>query len=103
MFDLLRTLFGIRQKRRSLPATPRPQVGASIVRNGFKIKVSQPCDPDLWDWLLLAGWRVNPVRHDRRRTINLPHDALARLNAAGIERRAKVHDDLLRATSRGRT
>ena len=97
MIDSLRTLFGIRKQRRGLPSTPVPQPGSSIVRNGYKIKLAQPCNPELWDWLLLVGWRVNPVRNDRRAYQNLPADAIRQLNAAGVENRAKVHEKLLQA------
>lgn len=100
MIDFFRTLFGIRKKRKLLPATARPQIGATIVRRNVKIKVSQPCDPALWDWMLLSGWRVNPMRNDRRVCVSLPRDAIDQLNAAGVDKWAKVHDRLLKSVSK---
>lgn len=97
MVDFLRTLFGIRKRRKALPMTPTPQIGATIVRNGVKLKVTKSCDPELWEWLLLSGWRVNPVRNDRRTYVSLPKDALSQLHAAGIEKREMVHEKLLDA------
>ena len=100
MIDFFRTLFGIRKKRKALPATESPQIGATIVRRNVKIKVSQPCDPELWDWMLLSGWRVNPVRNDRRVCVSLPRDAIDQLNAAGVGKWARVHDRLLKSVSK---
>lgn len=95
MKNFIRNLFGIRKKRKALPVTPPPKVGASIIRNGAKIKVVQPCDYELWDWLLLMGWRVNPVRNDRRTYANLPRDTIAKLRNAGVEQRGRVLEQLL--------
>lgn len=95
MKDFFRNLFGIRQKRKGLPITPPPKVGASIIRNGVRIKVVQPCDAELWDWLLLMGWRVNPVRNDRRAYTNLPKETINRLRTAGSTQRGRVLEELM--------
>lgn len=95
MKDFFRTLFGIRTKRRAPPITSLPQVGASIVRHGYKIKLTQPCRPDLWDWLLLSGWRATPVVHDRRAYILLPEDTIIRLNPATQEEREQILRSLM--------
>lgn len=95
MNDFLRNLLGIRVKRRALPITPAPKLGATILRNGVKIKITQPCDDELWDWLTLVGWRVSPVRNDRRAAVLLPPDTIARLRDAGITRRGEVLDNLV--------
>ncbi|MDO6384835.1 MULTISPECIES: hypothetical protein [Uliginosibacterium] len=106
MKSFFRTLFGIRTKRRALPVTPAPQVGAYITRNGYKIKVTQPCSVELWDWLLLAGWRVIPVRNDRRASVRLPDEAMPLLGAASIEQRQRVLDGFMasvRSSRQGRS
>lgn len=95
MKDLIRTLLGIRKKRQPLPASSRPPVGVSIVRRGVKMNVTHPIDAELWDWLLLSGWRVNLMRNDRRRRVALRSNALSDLIAAGSEKRAKVHAQLI--------
>lgn len=95
MRDFFRNLFGIRKKRKGLPVTPPPKVGASIIRNGARMKIVQPCDSELWDWLLLMGWRVNPVRNDRRSYLNLPKDALGRLRTASVDQRGRILEELL--------
>jgi hypothetical protein len=95
MKDFFRNLFGIRQRRKGLPITPPPKVGASVIRNGARIKIVQPCDSELWDWLLLMGWRVNPVRNDRRTYLNLPKETINRLRSADAEQRGRVLEELL--------
>lgn len=100
MKNFLRTLFGIRKKRAPLPITPPPKVGASIVRHGYRIKVTQPCRPDLWDWLLLSGWRAIPVRHDRRSSIVLPEETIPQLNLASTEERQRILDNLVGSARR---
>jgi len=99
--DFFRNLFGIRQKRRSPPVTPAPQLGATIIRNGVKIKITQSCDGELWDWLLLSGWRVNNVRNDRRKGIVLPRDAIKHLKAASVDERTKILETLLAIAKEG--
>ncbi|KAF7597995.1 MAG: hypothetical protein CGU28_15420 [Candidatus Dactylopiibacterium carminicum] len=100
MKDFLRTLFGVRTKRRAHPVTPPPRAGESIVRQGFKIPVSHPMRAELWDWLLLSGWRVVPVRHDRRSSISLPDDALRQLELADAADRETLLREMLQRARR---
>jgi len=95
VIDFFRNLLKIRKKRRPLPTGPRPQVGSIIVRKMTRIRVSQPIPPDLWDWLLLSGWRVNTFRNDRRRYRTLPDGVLSQLAAAAPERRSELHARLV--------
>jgi len=97
MLDFLRTLFGIRKTRQVPQSGPMPKLGSTLVRQGAKMKVSQPMGPELWDWLQLSGWRVSTVRKDRRKSVVLPSDAMVRLMAVGAEERGKVHAQLLSA------
>ena len=95
MVDLLRTLLGIRKKRKSLPTDLEPKRDARIVRNNLEIKLEQPVAPELWDWMLLSGWRVNPAANDRRRYVRLSPESLQQLIVASNESRPKVHARLI--------
>ena len=95
MIDFVRNLFGVRKKRKALPTSSVPQIGGTIIRNNVKVKVSQPIDPELWEWMQLSGWRVNKVKNDRRKYLGLPKDALAQLAAVSPESRAQIHTSLL--------
>jgi hypothetical protein len=96
MINFLRTLLGIRKKRQPLPISPRPPLGATIVRRSVKMTVTEPLNEEVWDWMLLSGWRVSAVRNDRRKSVDLPSEALKRLLAAEPDKRAEVHARLLR-------
>lgn len=95
MKDLLRTLFSVRQKRRTPPVGPVPTVGASIIRGQVKMVVTHPIEPDLWNWLVLSGWRTVPVKHDRRKCMVLPRSALQALIDADVMERDATHASLL--------
>lgn len=95
MNDFFRNLFKIRTKRRALPSGPRPQVGSIIVRKTMRIRVTQPISSDLWDWLLLSGWRVNTFKNDRRHYRTLPDGVLVQLAAATPEHRSELHTRLV--------
>ena len=95
MIDFFRTLLKIRTRRRPLSTKPRPQVGSIIVRGNVRIRVSQPIHPDLWDWMLLSGWRVNTYRKDRRRYQTLPDAVLSELVAAPPQNRSELHSRLV--------
>ena len=99
MLDIVRTVFGIRTKRRAQPSDRTPGVGSKIVRNDVLLEIQQPLNSELWDWMLLSGWRVNTVQHDRRKYTKLPHTALDQLIRAGTEKRGAVHSALLKAAS----
>ena len=95
MKDLLRTLFSVRQKRRAPPIGAIPSVGASIIRGQVKMSVTHPIEPDLWNWLVLSGWRSVPVKQDRRKCMALPKSALKELMSADIQERDATHAHLL--------
>ena len=62
------------------------------------MKLSQSCDDEMWDWLLLLGWRASSVRNDRRKYIVLPLDTFSRLKAANANDRARILESLLEST-----
>lgn len=96
MKDKLRTLFSIRTKRQAPPVGPLPKTGATIVHGSLKMRVTQQMPRELWDWMVLSGWRNLPVVKDRRQGVELPEHTLAELlNAAPGEREA-LHARILR-------
>lgn len=96
MKDLLRNLFSIRQQRRPAPVGFLPPVGATIQRGTVKMAINRPISPELWDWLVLSGWRNLPVQNDRRKGLLASEGALqALIDAAGPQERNRVHERLL--------
>lgn len=95
MKDLLRTVFSIRQQRRAPPAGPVRPVGALIIRKDVKVAVNQPIPRDLWNWMVLSGWRTIPVKKDRRKSMGLPAGALLELISALPTERDMVHARIL--------
>ena len=66
MKDWIRNALSIRQPRRPAPVGSLPPVGALIMRGPVKMLVTHPLPAELWDWLVLSGWRNMPVKEDRR-------------------------------------
>lgn len=91
MQDWLRNLFSIRAKRKLPPVGRAPKVGTYLMSGDLKMQVTQPVTRDLWDWLVLSGWRNVPVAKDRRKSRDLPEEALAQL----LEARPAQRDALL--------
>lgn len=95
MKDLLRNLFSIRQKRKAAPVGPLPQVGTFIIRGQVKMAVNLPLPRELWDWLVLSGWRNLPVKTDRRKGLLVPEGALQELMEADPLERNRAHSRIL--------
>ncbi|MBV7428902.1 MULTISPECIES: hypothetical protein [unclassified Acidovorax] len=95
MKDLFRNLFSIRQQRRPAPVGPLPAVGTFIIRGPVKMAITCPVPPELWDWLVLSGWRNLPVKNDRRKGLLAPQGALKELIDADPQERNRAHDRLL--------
>ena len=95
MKDLIRNLLSIRQKRKPAPVGPLPPVGAALIRGSVKMKVTHPVPRELWDWLVLSGWRNVPVKNDRRSYQWLPDAALKELLDADPAQRKQVHARVL--------
>ena len=95
MKDMFRTLLSIRQKRKPAPVGPLPAVGTVILRGQVKMAVTHPLPRELWDWLVLSGWRNMPVKEDRRKGMQLPEGALKALIDADPAERNQVHARIL--------
>ena len=72
-----------------------PPVGALILRGPVKMLVTHPLPAELWDWLVLSGWRNLPVKDDRRKGLLAPTDALKTLLEADPQQRNHAHDRIL--------
>ncbi len=93
--DWIRNALSIRQPRRPAPVGSLPPVGALILRGPVKMLVTHPLPAELWDWLVLSGWRNMPVKDDRRKGMLLPEGALKALIDADPAERNQVHARIL--------
>jgi len=59
------------------------------------MKVSGPVQQDLWDWLVLMGWREASATPERRRYRRLPETAISSLIQADRAEREAVYRDLI--------
>lgn len=95
MKDWIRNALSIRQKRRAAPVGSLPPVGAVIVRGPIKMTITHEVPADLWDWLVLSGWRNLPVKTDRRKGLLAPAGALKALIDADPQERNRAHGRIL--------
>ena len=95
MQDWMRNLLSIRQNRRAPSAKGAPKVGNAIILDGVAMQITEPVPSELWEWMVLSGWRNVPVANDRRATTQLAPDALAQLIRAPVAARNSVHASLL--------
>lgn len=95
MKDWIRNALSIRQQRRPAPVGSRPAPGATLVRGPVKMLVTHEVPPELWDWLVLSGWRNLPVKHDRRKGMRAPAGALKELLDADPQERNRAHSRIL--------
>ena len=103
MQDWLRNIFSIRQTRREPSAKGAPKVGGAIICEGVRMRITHAVPQELWEWMVLSGWRNIPVANDRRATAELPEDALAQLLQAAPNERNSVHARLLLTATRQET
>lgn len=83
-------------ERRRVPRPgPCPNVGASIVRRKWVMKITEPISQDFWDWLVLSGWREVRMSKNKRRYEALPADTLAKLRRSSAREREMLHSNLL--------
>ena len=74
---------------------PLPPVGATIIRGQVRMAITQPVPRELWDWLVLSGWRNLPVKKDRRQGLTVPEGALQELIDADPQERNRAHARIL--------
>jgi hypothetical protein len=85
-YDAFRTLLNIRQQRRRPTAGRKPEVGAKIVLDDFRIVVQAGLSEALWKFLVQAGFREATHRPDRRHYRDVPPSFVADLYAAPSNR-----------------
>ncbi|MBS1145377.1 MAG: hypothetical protein H6R14_2783 [Proteobacteria bacterium] len=84
------------RERRRLPAAGRcPDVGKKICRRNMVMTVTDPMQPDLWDWLVLMGWRESSAKPERRRYTRLPETAMKTLIYTDRADREGVYRELI--------
>ena len=99
MKDWIRNALSIRQPRRPAPVGSLPPVGALIMRGPVKMLVTHPLPAELWDWLVLSGWRNVPEANGRRQSIELPARTMKELLDAAPSEREALHARILRTTT----
>ena len=95
MKDWIRNVLSIRQARRPAPVGQVPAVGTDIQRGALKMAVTHRISGELWDWLVLSGWRNLPVKVDRRKGLRAPEGALRDLITANPLERNRAHSRIL--------
>ncbi|MFA7350044.1 MAG: hypothetical protein WC009_04750 [Methylotenera sp.] len=93
MFDALKTMiFGgkpAKERRRLVRASKRPAINVYITKQQIAIKVTEPMTTELWDWLVLMGWREVDIKSNRRKITRLHDETFSKLaNAKPVEREA---------------
>jgi hypothetical protein len=106
MLNALRNLFRggkpAKDRRRTPPAGSCPPIGASLVKNGVVMKVTEPVQPEFWDWLVLSGWREVRLSRNRRKYVAAPPAAFRRLSRAVSQDRDMVYKKLLGPMTTGK-
>lgn len=93
--DNVRTLLRIRKRRQVPTPGPKPKYGTLIVCKDVQMEVDTDLDDDLWDWLVLMGWRQINVRLDRRRYRRAPEGACTALKQASLGERELLNRRIL--------
>ena len=86
----VRNLLGIRRERKLPRRSPKPSVGARIVRDDVRMVVQAGLHRELWGWLQDQGWREVMVRPDRRTYREVPSRWVTLLIDAPAEDREAV-------------
>jgi hypothetical protein len=99
MFDALKTMiFGgkpTKERRRLARASKRPPIGAYITKQQIAIKVTESMTTELWDWLVLMGWREVDIKSNRRKIRRLHDETFSQLVAAKPVERESIYRVIL--------
>ena len=95
MKNLVRNLLSIRKQRRAPPAGGLPKIGAVVTLGELRMKVNIAITDELWNWMVLSGWRKVPVKNDRRKCIDLPLNTLPLLADAAESQRDALQQRIL--------
>jgi hypothetical protein len=99
MFDALKTLvFGgkpSKERRRMPRAGKPPAINAYIAKQQTAIKITTPVNQELWDWLVLMGWRELDVKSNRRKIRRLDDRVFSKLVQANQQDREAIYREIL--------
>jgi hypothetical protein len=93
--DAARTLFKVRVKRKVPTSKRYPKSGSFIVRADAQMLVTPELSEELWEWLVLQGWRVNSFSQDRRQYAEWPANSIAILAKAPAGERENLYRRLM--------
>lgn len=98
--DAARTLFKVRVKRKAPTSKQFPKTGSFIVRTEAQMMVTMDLTEDLWEWLVLQGWRANSFPRDRRHYAQWPTNSMAILAKAPPGERENLYRRLMVRTEK---
>jgi hypothetical protein len=98
--DAARTLFKVRVKRKAPTSKQFPKSGSFIVRAEAQMMVTIDLTEDLWEWLVLQGWRANSFPRDRRQYAQWPTNSMAILAKAPPGERENLYRGLMKRTEK---
>jgi hypothetical protein len=93
--DAARTLFKVRVKRKVPTSKQFPKSGSFIVRAEAQMMVTVDLTEELWEWLVLQGWRANSFPRDRRQYAQWPTNSMAILAKAPAGERENLYRRLM--------
>jgi hypothetical protein len=93
--DAARTLFKVRVKRKVPTSKQFPKSGSFIVRAEAQMMVTVDLTEELWEWLVLQGWRANSFPRDRRQYVQWPTNSMAILAKAPPGERENLYRRLM--------
>ena len=98
--DAARTLFKVRVKRKAPTSKQFPKTGSFIVRANAQMLVTMDLSEDLWEWLVLQGWRANSFPRERRQYAQWPTNSMAILAKAPPGERENLYQRLMVRTEK---
>ena len=98
--DAARTLFKVRVKRKAPTSKQFPKTGSFIVRANAQMLVTLDLSEDLWEWLILQGWRANSFPRERRQYALWPINSMAILAKAPPGERENLYQRLMVRTEK---
>jgi hypothetical protein len=105
MFNKLKTMiFGgkpDKERRRLARVGDVPKLGSHITKQRGVMKVTVAMQPDLWDWLVLLGWREIDLKTNRRAVTKLSETSFFELAKASMAEREEIHNRIIRQIKTG--
>jgi hypothetical protein len=86
----IRGLLRIRYERALPRRGPKPAIGAYVVCGEFRMTIQAGVTDELWEWLMVRGWRELRYAPDRRHYLVVPARYVTDLIDAPEEVRSQV-------------